>query len=1290
MLQVYKRMFQGMFTATFGEGAGGQDMINQVKTIAQPDLWNFVRNNLPAIKEYFTTLDKNGNGIDASDMSSAQQRFDTNKLLEQLGMSGIDANSQAMRLQDILEAVDNLESGRTTVQNTSRWAQAATATELSGDNHPYAGAKVEIFPDRVWVSQIDQTAHVTTETNLPSTGWYYEQATAFHWWEVSMEEIRSTTNVASLENFLRSTSPTELSRLAAKIFADGMKNSDARKVIDEETNYDFDSSSFRLFGEDKEVVTLLKVISFYDVLNNDKNLSLSEKQELLLDIDRDGWVSNQRVDRTWEAQMRELIKSNPNGFSNLLANLGLTGLDLGNFFTAREKLQSGISNAVASGIKPAALVQRDGVANFVDVQLDMQQKSAVAIGEEVENLLLSDDRLSYLPAADRRRAIDAVKLEAIGMVLGDRSVLGASFDVRGITRDLIHNASVWMMQDSDGGLVPGIALSRTVLETQLAGRNIRVDAGAGAALAGSIKFVPFVNIAGEIIKPTVEVEWLFDQDIKGKIAVSGFVNISAKLSAGLVASKSSEKTTTGITEMVSQMDTRLGQVLLDVKSEQGFDTATYEWKTSADRDMYTQIKGLYERGATHLTESEKIVYLASMKNGYIENYASELYQNAEGYKITWVGLSYLAGCFPVPSIHGERINHKWVENNDDVGTSAEYVISRRESSLSAIGGIESSYEGKKTLYIQNITEVFGDESIQVVRDENGVHLSGDLRGKCLKLNTHEGTTGRNRVLHITNKTATSSTELVFEGRPTEGITSDVMIDASSISTRTDYKHVLDGEGKAAGTWIQTQAPQEWVRGWFVHEGYIGLAESVPENYKSAVKAIDSIVNVAWIGKETKTLMAEFQEMVYAKQNVDGETAMSDTNVNDAWEFFINNMLWDGKPGRSPSSWGATKLPDALKAAWVLDTVSSASTREEKMIIIEAVMNALRNDNSTKWGSIIKGQSLRGFSTTSTERSPNPRAEVFSGVLANKLGIRKELISQAQQDYYNTQIVVNGQWVTVWDQNSFDTAYVYTPAATMTAASQLNKNGIRWAIKLNSVQEYVVDQNGSIIETSVNWLSYEERNHRIKEMDNDDVSKRAQAVWSYLGLAVSADMVRDALLNNNGIIQSADGTRQVVLSYSMSFALTWNCFNDHIIERIGMEKQSMSAGQGRIEEKGYYVQEGNGLLVQETTTSGTNAPVYGSTAAVLWVNLDGGGNDNDRGTTPGEGDDRRTTPGEGWSANGWDVSTGNPRGPLWHPVEVTTPWPITQGAPEASTSESSIQTGLGFGTGTIRANRNEQK
>lgn len=72
----------------------------------------------------------------------------------------------------------------------------------------------------------------------------------------------------------------------------------------------------------------------------------------------------------------------------------------------------------------------------------MQQDSASEIMEEVDQILLTDSRLAHLSSGDKARAIDAIKLEAVGIVLGDRSMGGASFDVRGATRNLIHNASV--------------------------------------------------------------------------------------------------------------------------------------------------------------------------------------------------------------------------------------------------------------------------------------------------------------------------------------------------------------------------------------------------------------------------------------------------------------------------------------------------------------------------------------------------------------------------------------------------------------------------------------------------------------------------------------------------------------------------------------------------------------------------------------------------------------------------------------------------------------------------------
>lgn len=94
-------------------------------------------------------------------------------------------------------------------------------------------------------------------------------------------------------------------------------------------------------------------------------------------------------------------------------------------------------------------------------------------------------------------------------------------------------------------------------------------------------------------------------------------------------------------------------------------------------------------------------------------------------------------------------------------------------------------------------------------------------------------------------------------------------------------------------------------------------------------------------------MAEFQEMVYASQQLESDRRLSESNVDRAYNFLVKNMLGNGIEGRSPSSWAGVRLPDALAQAGVLETVKSASTRKEKMMVIESVMLALRNDASTK-------------------------------------------------------------------------------------------------------------------------------------------------------------------------------------------------------------------------------------------------------------------------------------------------------------------------------------------------------
>lgn len=93
------------------------------------------------------------------------------------------------------------------------------------------------------------------------------------------------------------------------------------------------------FGK-QERDTIFKVLEYYDKMNTAPR---DQQISALLDFDGDMVIGIKKVHYAGEAQMRELLADTPNGFNNLLANLGLSNLDLnGNFFTARERFQTAL------------------------------------------------------------------------------------------------------------------------------------------------------------------------------------------------------------------------------------------------------------------------------------------------------------------------------------------------------------------------------------------------------------------------------------------------------------------------------------------------------------------------------------------------------------------------------------------------------------------------------------------------------------------------------------------------------------------------------------------------------------------------------------------------------------------------------------------------------------------------------------------------------------------------------------------------------------------------------------
>ena len=75
---------------------------------------------------------------------------------------------------------------------------------------------------------------------------------------------------------------------------------------------------------------------------------------------------------------------------------------------------------------------------------------------------------------------------------------------------------------------------------------------------------------------------------------------------------------------------------------------------------------------------------------------------------------------------------------------------------------------------------------------------------------------------------------------------------------------------------------------------------------------------------------------------------------------------------------------------------------------------------------------------------------------------------------------------------------------------------------------------------------------------DDYSDHALAATSHLGVFVSAEEVKQAVLQGKGLGTIEKNGRVVQFQYTPYFALTANCLNGHIRDVIGMREGVMKS------------------------------------------------------------------------------------------------------------------------------------
>ncbi|MDD3145544.1 MAG: hypothetical protein PHV23_05550 [Candidatus Gracilibacteria bacterium] len=392
----------------------------------------------------------------------------------------------------------------------------------------------------------------------------------------------------------------------------------------------------------------IEMASLMELFNNvyktqeklNKSTVFTDKLAVLFDYNQDGLLDDDVHFYTKEKQFFDAIKTE-NQFENLLKNLGYQSKEEfnlsfeNNYFAARSEFKNRLGNvlSVKDVINPSEMLKNPkALQEFNEAKL----KAEV----ELENVLNTNEKTKNLPKETK----DAIKLQAVGLVAGSAVGAGASFDISGLTNDIIDSLQIGIING-----VPGIGIAKNIFKTKKGG--FRVDVGA-------VNLIPMISASGVIKEAEYEeFKKLFPKEIDSKTQVTLTAAVSAVGSAvTLDFSKASEKTKLGIEKAKEKMSGVLDKVFDEIKSGKTFEQSSFKEEAS-NKAVYEGLTGLYKSNGSN---PELVKYL---KEGSLKNYERALYQNADGlnYSGVSVGLLFLSGYLPVPLVlvQGDYHRTEW-------------------------------------------------------------------------------------------------------------------------------------------------------------------------------------------------------------------------------------------------------------------------------------------------------------------------------------------------------------------------------------------------------------------------------------------------------------------------------------------------------------------------------------------------------------------------------------------------------------------------------------------------------
>lgn len=470
----------------------------------------------------------------------------------------------------------------------------------------------------------------------------------FGTWKTDFVGLRENINYSSYEEVLKNLTFSQIKEFINSIWAIATKNNSNDKGGFYFTPFnigDLKKEFTKIWYKADGVFWGIEMGSLFELFRNvyktqeklNKSTKFTDKLWVIFDYNQDGLLDNNVNFYTKEKQFFQAVKTESQ-FENLLKNLWYKSKEEfnlsfeNNYFAARSEFKNRLGNvlSVKDVINPAEMLKNPkALQEFNETKL----KAEV----ELERALNSNEKTKNLPKETK----NAIKLQAVWLIAWSAVWAGASFDIAGVTNDIIDSLQIGIIN-----WVPWIWIAKNIFKSKEGW--FRVDVWA-------VNLIPMISASWVIKKAEYdEFKKLFPKEIDSKTQVTLTAAVSAVWSAvTLDFSNANEKTKLGIEKAKEKMSGVLDKVFDEIKSWKTFEQSSFK-EDSSNKAVYEGLTWLYKSNGSN---PELVKYL---KEGSLKNYERALYQNADWLNYSWVSvwLLLLAWYLPVPLVLVQWDYHK--------------------------------------------------------------------------------------------------------------------------------------------------------------------------------------------------------------------------------------------------------------------------------------------------------------------------------------------------------------------------------------------------------------------------------------------------------------------------------------------------------------------------------------------------------------------------------------------------------------------------------------------------------